>query len=390
MPPPILKKAKGQTASGPRPTARFISPHSSEDDVAPESSSDPNGSSHVTVRPPTPEAKPSISKSSAIISDGIAGPRKKGHVATTAGHKRRPGIVRRNTPQTVTDAGVRGIQGASETVPARNDALRRSRQESSEDSNGPIRRQSRSKLQENFSSSTENKVEKTASKKPRSTKSKLSKQSSTSTSTSDLGPTNKRDPNGKQRLPHADAGPSRERRAQGSTEVGVSAKADLDDEELQELKLQEALLAQANARLGTAKYKDQSQAEISLDTGLRSEDIELNKSKSSQKRPVGEIQDVNKISVSPLQPIARSGLVMTDEDSGVLEAGKGKERSGESNFFAKRPIQPVSAASSLLADPSIPSSASLGRSKSQLTLLLEQDRAKESDDKSTNKQKASK
>lgn len=60
MPPPILKKNRGPSSTGPRPTARFISPHSSEDED-PDGISSTNNSpgAQFAVRPPTPELQSS-------------------------------------------------------------------------------------------------------------------------------------------------------------------------------------------------------------------------------------------------------------------------------------------------------------------------------------------
>ena len=60
MPPPILKKNRGPSSNGPRPTARFISPHSSEDedpDGIPSTNNSPGA--HVVLRPPAPELQSS-------------------------------------------------------------------------------------------------------------------------------------------------------------------------------------------------------------------------------------------------------------------------------------------------------------------------------------------
>jgi hypothetical protein len=50
VPHPILKKSRGPSSTGPRPTARFISPHDSENED--DNSVSPN--SHVVVQPPSP------------------------------------------------------------------------------------------------------------------------------------------------------------------------------------------------------------------------------------------------------------------------------------------------------------------------------------------------
>ncbi|RFU32407.1 hypothetical protein B7463_g3920, partial [Scytalidium lignicola] len=94
-PHPILKKSRGPSSSGPRPTARFISPHESQDEPEPSSSHSP--SSHVVARPHSPQnvAHPERKRSSTKSN------KKKGQVtvASTTASKKRPVIMRRQGSQ---------------------------------------------------------------------------------------------------------------------------------------------------------------------------------------------------------------------------------------------------------------------------------------------------
>lgn len=72
-----------------------------------------------------------------------------------------------------------------------------------------------------------------------------------------------------------------------------------------------------------------------------------------------------------------------DESSAILRDNKERsaERIEQASLFAKRPVQPVKSASALFGNPIRQSNDTLSRSKSQLTLLLEKDRAKDKQDK---------
>jgi len=91
-PPPasILKKLRGPSASGPRPTARFVSPQESENEAAkdvPEVSSGSTATSGIEMRPPSAKAekKPTASMAKKFVAS-----------STT---KRRPAMPRRPSSQ---------------------------------------------------------------------------------------------------------------------------------------------------------------------------------------------------------------------------------------------------------------------------------------------------
>ncbi|PQE15769.1 DUF1752 domain protein [Rutstroemia sp. NJR-2017a BBW] len=94
MPHPILKKTRGPSGNGPRPTARFISPAVSEDESnQPESS----GSTNREQAGPKNERVEKVEKTDKKLV--VVGPNKK-FVASSAAKKKRPVIVRRQSSQT--------------------------------------------------------------------------------------------------------------------------------------------------------------------------------------------------------------------------------------------------------------------------------------------------
>ena len=88
---PILKKPRGPSASGPRPTARFVSPQPSEDEG--DKSSAPSSASTITPALEMRQHVPNVASPS----------KKKGHakkiVASTAAAKRRPVLPRKKSSQ---------------------------------------------------------------------------------------------------------------------------------------------------------------------------------------------------------------------------------------------------------------------------------------------------
>ncbi|UNI24131.1 hypothetical protein JDV02_009904 [Purpureocillium takamizusanense] len=88
-PHPILKKSRGPSASGPRPTARFVSPHGSGDEDDKESDFPSSGSTVATGLEAPPVALPKKKPPHAT----------KKFVAGTSSAKRRPLMQRRASPQ---------------------------------------------------------------------------------------------------------------------------------------------------------------------------------------------------------------------------------------------------------------------------------------------------
>lgn len=96
---PILKKGRGSSSNGPRPTARFVDPH----DVA-----GPGGEDEHAVAT-TPPSRPPTRKPSGLRTTPTSSQKKKsqGFVAS-AGKKRRPHAARRHSSGTSTTSGPSG------------------------------------------------------------------------------------------------------------------------------------------------------------------------------------------------------------------------------------------------------------------------------------------
>ncbi|RKU41737.1 hypothetical protein DL546_005333 [Coniochaeta pulveracea] len=111
-PHPILKKSRGPSTSGKRPTARFVSPHESEDeavnDVDTSSGSTNDSALRIQLRP-APHAGGKTEKRSTPTG------RKHVHVASTSASRRRPALPRRQSSQSsgVSDGSTKGSTAKS-------------------------------------------------------------------------------------------------------------------------------------------------------------------------------------------------------------------------------------------------------------------------------------
>lgn len=156
---PILKKGRGPSIAGPgpRPTARFVSPHGSGDDEDGQGTPTDDGerdgqNAHVVVRPPTPE--PPTTKVAKAMATNPAMPKKKGHtfVATT-GHRKRPSIVRRKSSQSSTGSDSTGKVAPDAAVTATHDDQRAGTSPVAERPRSRQGGPAKSRFQENFSPS---------------------------------------------------------------------------------------------------------------------------------------------------------------------------------------------------------------------------------------------
>lgn len=380
MPHPILKKTRGPSNSGPRPTARFISPHDTEDEASPATSESTN--SHVVVEPPSPmdlhdpqaEKKPSI----------VAGKKKAGFVASTK--KRRPVIVKRQSSQSSADSAARNaesaqcstIQSSAETTPPTFTAQSRARPQS--------------RFQENFSPSSGQSLSNAQSPKrrvvPRTNSSKhVSPRKPVSGSRKVKAPSDGAD----QTAVAGSPGPSTtQRRAENHMET-VADPETLTEEDLHELELQRILLEEANARVErqnqrAAQLLEQAQAEAAVAKQVRQTshgsstalNLLSHDSKSKSTSTVGITPTLaassGQLGLGDLRDYTSEGLHMSSRSASMGRLDKGKGRDPEelrrTAMFAKRPVQPVEA----IATASPDTSSTLSRSKSQLTLLLEKDR----------------
>lgn len=363
MPHPILKKTRGPSTTGPRPTARFISPHESEHEPDQPSPISPN--SHVVVQPPSPDPRdPKPDKKAGSTSSR----KKAGYVASTK--KKRPVITRRQSSQesrSSADGTIKegdAVQGSPGSQPP---------------SGGPklgepSQVQKQSRFQENFSPSPE--------------KSSVSAQTKKKTSRTGDAKRNtpRKSSNGKERAdpsqideqapPIGEPGPSTQlRRIENQQDA-----AELTAEELEELEIQRLLLAEANARV------QRKQSQELARTAEPSERLEiLHRSLRSRSTGNLEAEGMDAIrftlhdskgspSLAPTLAAAAGHSTLGDEPSGsktttkdVKGKGRAIEESKPTDMFAKRPVQPIKAARS---------SENLSRSKSQLTMLLQKDSEK--------------
>ncbi|KAE8442605.1 hypothetical protein EG329_003028 [Mollisiaceae sp. DMI_Dod_QoI] len=376
MPHPILKKTRGPSTTGPRPTARFISPHESQDEADQTSSISPN--THVVVQPPSPSTEsqnPQADKKTTAVQT------KKTFVASTK--KKRPVIVRRQSSQTSQSSA----EIAAATAAKASDSGQSSSaiQSSSERTPPTFQEQSRgkgqSKFQENFSPSLERPSGSAQSLKKRISRSADDKRHS------QRRPASKSADTPSEAALSGDPGPSKQLRRIENLQQNVD---ELSAKELEELELQKMLLEEANARVRrqtqTRQATQTSDLPESTTEGFRILHDSLgSKSNTAQgtENAIRLLQHEEKGTTSAAPTLAdASGHVdlgsighsegHSSEASASKRVDKGKGRDPDelqqTTMFAKRPVQPVQAA----ATPD--TSGPLSRSKSQLTLLLEKDR----------------
>jgi hypothetical protein len=115
-PHPILKKSRGPSvSSGKRPTARFVSPHESEDEAVKDSetSSESMGGTGLAMRP-----RPAASSAKG---EKKSTPTGRKHIASTSASRRRPGLPRRQSSQSsaISDASTKVSTGSRSSVGSR-------------------------------------------------------------------------------------------------------------------------------------------------------------------------------------------------------------------------------------------------------------------------------
>jgi len=385
MPHPILKKTRGPSATGPRPTARFISPHDTEDENVEEDSSSVGTNAHVMVEPPSP-VDPQNPKAEKKLA-GLSIKKKGGFVAATK--KKRPVVSRRQSSQTSqssTDSPSKYsvIQSSSERTPPTFAAQSRMKtesrlQENFSPSSGQLLGNAQSPKKRNMSRASDSKR---AGVSPRKAVSASRKEkASTSEEAAKPGPSS------------GDPGPSSVlRRAENKQELDPDSLVDpatLTEGELQEVEMQRILLEKANARLErpnqmAAQLIRQSNAPTSMNPmrsasdshGLLSQERNNKSSASLAPTLTAAVGQIN------MGDTPREGLQQTSRSAsaGRLDKGKGRdpEELQRTRMFAKRQVKSPTPAS-------VPNdSGMLSRSKSQLTLLLENDRARNGESKPPN------
>ncbi|CZR63837.1 uncharacterized protein PAC_13734 [Phialocephala subalpina] len=370
MPHPILKKTRGPSTTGPRPTARFISPHESQD----EDSESPK--THVVVQPPSPTPKsqdPKTDKKTATMQT------KKTFIASAK--KKRPVIMRRQSSQSSAEiaAAVKSSDSGQSSS-----AIQSSSERTPPTFTEQARSKGQTKFQENFSPSMERSGGSAQSSKKRVSRSadarrppqrrSASKGSDTPSETALSG----------------EPGPSQLRIENLQEDV---EPAELTAEELDELELQRMLLEEANARVRKQSQTTQPAQTRTLpgsatENRRTSHGSKMNATHGAEGLgAIGFLQHEAKGTTSAAPTLTAAsgqlnlGSVGKEESqasgagrSTKVDKGKGKDPDELQRvaMFAKRPVPPVQVAAS--PDASGP----LSRSKSQLTLLLEKDRERSS------------
>lgn len=380
MPHPILKKTRGPSSTGPRPTARFISPHESEE-TEPDSPVGTN--SHVVVQPPSPD--PENMKGDNKSSGPTGGKKMAGFVASTAARKKRPVIVRRQSSQTSQSSTDSPHPAGSMQSPAQ-----RTPPTASEHSLARIKQSIPSKFQEKFSPSN---------RSPSSTAYQKSRTASKGSDSKRNSP--RKDSVRREQTPRsrdlaqeaAVAGPSNRLRPVENDQDDVE---DLTADELEQFEIQRTLLEQASTFIGksqhtTSQMQPQSASNDRVRVQRSSQRSTSNKEHGGKDQGGMRVLPHDAKSTTSLAPTLTPATGQLDLKASAVDKsrassipsssaskGKGKDPVNlpRAEMFTKRPIQSV-----VVPDPEL--SGSLSRSKSQLTLLLEKDRARGSDNTSS-------
>jgi hypothetical protein len=386
MPHPILKKTRGPSTSGPRPTARFISPPESEGEADPSSSVSTNSqtNSHVVVEPPSPDSQNAKFERKSSPSFG----KKKGTFVASA-RKKRPVIVRRQSSQisqSSTEAvpSIATVQSSSEKTPPT----------FSEQSRNPPQ----SRFQENFSPSPDRSK---SSKKRNTLRASDSKRNPPRKPNAPReGNTAPLDESGETATSSGDPGPSTQLRRIENQQNEVVCPEDLSAEELEEIEVQRTLLEEANARVKKESRTANSLPATSEGFQVLHRSLRPQSDGNVQQKGLDAVQLLDRetkgtASLAPTLTAATGHVNLGDVGTAVAGSrssgstsrknkGKGPESEDipRDGMFAKRPVQPVQSA----AVPD--STGSLTRSKSQLTLLLERDRARSGEHKSDDEKRS--
>ncbi|KAH8816884.1 hypothetical protein F5884DRAFT_238253 [Xylogone sp. PMI_703] len=375
-PHPILKKSRGPSSSGPRPTARFISPHESQDEPEPEQEPEPNSppspGPNVMARPPSPPVLASEKKRLPTKPVG----KKKGQVfvASAAASKKRPVLMRRQGSQnshSSTDSATKPPETAQ--VDANPSQAACSPPNTTEPAVAVRGKQAPSRVQE---------------------APKISRRSSGTV------PSAKKHSTGTNAVTkrHPQAGNAQgSRLAEQESWVEVSHESQLTEHQSeQSTTTSEHNNNSSNVKRPQQNEGPQSQRTVSQEAprpnNVAKEDIKEDKLPPSStshrlavRHPHRQMSDGDRIqsgaSKRPSIRETRSASTLTpapreSSREATVTSKKGKEKEVEqprqAEMFAKRPVPPV-------ADKATPKptfSGPLTKSKSQLTLLLEEDRAK--------------
>ncbi|KAL3418961.1 hypothetical protein PVAG01_09182 [Phlyctema vagabunda] len=375
MPPPILKKSRGPSSTGPRPTARFISPHDSEVETDPLSPISPN--SHVVVQPPSQPPSPSRQQKieTQRLAPASAGKKKNGgFIASTATKKKRPVMVRRQSSQTSQTSQSSSNDSSTRPVEAATFAALSNSPSVAGDSKQP---EPLSRFQEVFSPSSDSLSPK---KRSSATRPAPARRISARKTTPSVKRANGRslapgrgsfDQPGPSTAAVATAGPLLD--SQRQTE-------NLAAEESDQVEVQKVLLQEANENRNINLQKTnppplRSRVQISHEPTrsrsqseqYRQDSIATRLQPAGVKSTVGLDSTLASATTGITEPVQLPPLESRREEKGK---GRDPEELKRTELFSKKPVQPITDSRS-----KVPSEVGmLSKSKSQLTLLLEKDR----------------
>jgi hypothetical protein len=302
------------------------------------------------VQPPSPDSQV-LKGDKKVHGNGVS--KKKGFVASTAAKKKRPLITRRQSSQSSTEQNVTGT--SLEKAPTGPDEHR-------------VKGKTTSRFQENFSPD------------------QAEVQSSKTSSSRKLGKGKevmRRSPPLDSTLVNADMSGNAEPGRWGLRPIEKQKHKntqDLTEEELNELELQHTLLAEAKARMERRGTQDNDRRKSVLSgSGNDTPQPDLGAIRMLPHDAKGKAK-VGFASTEAAGQLQLSDTIPPPQEASAAKGrSKGKGHSEDApkpNLFVKRAVPSVSAT----ATPTPPTaSGSLARSKSQLTFLLEKDRARNTD-----------
>lgn len=382
MPHPILKKTRGPSNSGPKPTARFALPNDDEDG-SPESSESQNA--HVVVVPPSAPTSPREPQGPQIEKKPSLTPGRKRPSFTASHKKKRPVIVKRHSSASSTDGSIRN----SDT--SKFSAIHSSSVEHTPPSfaaQARIRPQPR--FQENFSPSSASSPKKPETLRGNGVKNVSPRKPNGST---------KREKKVSDEIPLfnsiSNSGPGSSQ-ADSWVQVPGNRQLSAEDHDVQRILLEEAnarvesqnqraiqLIKQKNAETAAPPTHVQHKPSGGSIRGVsgggsHAHDLLSNLSKSHSTvslapmlaSPSGQL-DLGGLGDSTMDSFSSYVLTPPELRSGRVDKGKGRDLEDlrRTAMFSKRNAQVAEAP----ATPEAPSA--LSRSKSQLSMLLEKDRA---------------
>ena len=318
------------------------------------------------MQPPSPDSQ-NTNKKAPVAS----GSKKKGHIASTAANKKkRPVINRRQSSHSSTDSAAK-----VEAENTNQSSAERTPPTFSED---PRRKgKAPSRFQENFS------LEHLAAppgKRP--SPRKPSRKGKEVLNHSGLANSSIRE--------NAEPGSSSNLRSIENQQTIIRAE-DLTEEELEALELQHAILEQINSQ-NNSNTRSTTSSQRSEDLRVPQKSIASALANESSRQNLGAIRmlphDVKSDPKVALASAKATGQLELNDDvttppqvTSTKGRDKGKGRDPDelrqAELFAKRPVPPILST----ATTPVPAADSLARSKSQLTLLLEKDRARSTDKK---------